>query len=115
MSIRIGRLSTAQISQNRTTTLFLTREGHEFTRAAVGWDFAALAAEVRCEAYSRDVPSGDVFRHIHYLATPKTLRGRTVRQAFSEDNIWLQTTRKISTPRLRADARACAFISNTDK
>jgi hypothetical protein len=74
-----------RIPENRTRLKFGEGEGHEFTRATVGLSDAALAAEVCREAYAHDVPAGNVFRDIHYLAATKAFRCRTLRQTIPEN------------------------------
>jgi hypothetical protein len=66
---------------------FANREGHEFTRAAVGLDIAALAAEVCCEAYAPDVPGGHIFRDLRHLAAQKAFRCGALCQTIPENSV----------------------------
>jgi hypothetical protein len=56
-----------------------SREGHDFSRAKNNEASAALAAEVRCEAYSADVATKHIFRHLDHMATQEILRCRDLR------------------------------------
>ncbi len=61
---------TDQIPNAEQLLRFSTREGHEFTRAAIGWDIAALAAEVCVEAGPHGVSLAHMCSGMETLSPP---------------------------------------------
>ena len=73
---------------------------------------AALAAEVCCEADTKNISCGHILCDFLYVAKNKTLRRRSVRKVVSENSIRLQPPEIVSTTCFRAHAGARAPVTH---